>query len=135
MFFFVFLKDGGLLETGSLRILCGAECLVCLFPTCPESTAQEMKGGEGEAEELPIQTCVFVALFQVLTLGFPSDIQTTDPSLTSTPGCTETPPRKTTMNSMGLQTHALCMVGILYPPQGEDGPVENFFYSFGLDET
>lgn len=61
---FCFLKDGGLLETGSLRIHCGGEhtrmlaCLpACLFPTCPESTAQEMKEHivlREVAEELPI---------------------------------------------------------------------------------
>jgi len=51
--------------------------------------------------------CPGMCFFQVLTLGFTFDIQTTDPSLTSTPGCSNTAgitPTERQQSGMGTQT-------------------------------
>lgn len=82
------------------------------------------------AEESPIQTSAFLRFFQVLTLGFTSDIQTIDPSLTSTPGCTKTPPKRQLGAACHRKHMQLALLLLLKDNawlhyQGEDGAADN----------
>lgn len=71
---------------------CPPPLLFQLAPSPQQTEMKEQSGGRGThlnmfGEE---RECLGLCFFQVLTLGFTFDIQTMDPSLTSTPGCSNT---------------------------------------------